>query len=153
MKTGLVLSTIVLSLASTSMAQSLHCQTKVNPETSYSGLNSIELTAENYLQDWMKNVTATVVFEDIDETKTVVGRRSELEKDANYNPRKYVGHVRYDLSKLVETTKFRSFEPADTCQLLVMIPENATELKRFNAPVTINCDQSGSKTVMKCEIQ
>jgi hypothetical protein len=138
----------LLAQASTSMAE-MDCRRTLNPKTSEDTFQEIHVTGR-LIGDWIKNAKVVVRYKDYnDQWIEVTGRAAQLVKDENYNPRKYVGYQRFDLSRLTETEKFGSFTP-EGCSIYMMIPENASELQNYTAALTIQCDQSGGKATLRC---
>lgn len=98
---------------------------------------------------FMRDVTMTAA----DERKTETGRAKEVAPLKNYNPRKYKNHSKFEMhNQLVDTESFGKFWPLDQCALNVMIPNDAFEKVSFQAPVVMNCDQSGGTEVLECEL-
>lgn len=116
-------------------------------------LTTIQLTAEALIGDWMKNVTVTVQTDEYNGPQIATGRRAQLDSDAKYKPRKYLNHLRYNLSALTNVQDFSEFLPGDTCEMLLMLPQNASELQNFSAPVVIHCDQSGGSVNLDCKLK
>ena len=117
------------------------------------GIQSISLKG-SLIHDWIKDAVGTVVYRDYNSRQVlVVGRAKQLESDQNYKPIKHKNSIRFDLSNLTDVKDFSSFNPADQCRILVMIPKNAMSLKYFSAPTQINCDQGGGVTTMQCTRQ
>lgn len=117
-------------------------------------ISKIEVKGE-LIGDLIKNAMAQVTFiEYTGETVVSTGRASELDSDANYKPRKYLNHIRFDLGKLTDAKDFSQFWPSDTCQIELLIPKNAIyNTSSFKAPTQIHCDQSGGVTTLNCSLQ
>ncbi len=113
---------------------------------------AIELSSEsfiNYSPEEMDLRSPVATVSDGETTWT--GRAELLMTDENYKPRKYKNHMRFDLSKLVNEKTFGSFHPSDQCRITVMFPNEAGNRQlEFEAPVVINCDQSGGSQTLDC---
>jgi hypothetical protein len=126
---------------------SLNCKSRKATQ-----FESVEVKASFIFGDWMKAVVVTVVdLDHNDKPITTVGRAQQLNSDRDYKPRKYKNHIRFSLSNLTETKDFGKFYPGDMCSLSLMIPKDVPRPGKFEAPMVVNCDQSGGSMTLDCE--
>ncbi|MGZ3653262.1 MAG: hypothetical protein ACXWSC_18995 [Bdellovibrionota bacterium] len=117
-------------------------------------LGKVTLTAKSVFGTEKEVTMKDVVMSVTDEGSTITGRKASLENDANYKPTKYKKHIRFDMTKLVETNKFGSFLPGDECRVSVMLPQDivTTSKSRVDAPTVVNCDQNGGSMTLDCSV-
>jgi hypothetical protein len=116
------------------------------------GVTAMEFTGA-FVGDWIKDAIISVHSVDYkNENLVETGRAAQLDSDDKYQPRKYAGHLRFDLSRLTDVKDFSQFAPMDQCQIQIMIPENAAALGSFTAPVLLHCDQTGGAMNLQCQL-
>lgn len=106
----------------------------------------------------MWDVVAQVTEANSDETET--GRRKSLDTNPKYKPTKYLDHSQFKLSGLVDTKTFGDFLPVDSCELGLLFPNqifakaptDKSKKVKFKAPLTVQCDQSGTSLTLNCEV-
>jgi hypothetical protein len=140
-----------LSMAATTSVQKLECSGDIS-HSQIGNIKTIQVTAEALLGDWLKNVTVNVQTDEYDGSHFVTGRRAQMDSDEKYKPRKYLNHLRYNLRELTNVQDFSEFLPGDICEIQLMIPQDASKLQSFSAPVVINCDQSGGSVALDCKL-
>lgn len=130
---------------------SLDCKSRAN------SFANVTLTVKSYWgneatkEGVMRNVSMTVV----EEGQTAEGRNETIDNDTNYKPKKYKDHLRFDMSKLVNTKSFGRFSPIDSCNISVMVPNSliSSNASRVELPVNFTCDQSGGAQTLDCEVK
>lgn len=143
--TILFLTVTTLSTHAFARASKLHCQASFDQyEESY----ALDIKGQ-YIGGWIKDIVVIAT----DKTEQTVGRAADLNRDQNYAPRKYVGHDRFDLSKLTDTKDFSRFNPWDQCALHLLLPADENMTAQFKTPILIHCDQSGGKMMASCELK
>jgi hypothetical protein len=147
------IATLLTLSTSVTFAKQLLCRGVVPANANIAGIQKIELKSGDFQKNFMYQVMMAVQYVDYKNSKVVtVGRRETVPVDKNYRPRVYTNFARFDMAQLVDTNEFGNYYPADQCQISFMVPQGAETMASFQAPVVMNCEQSGGSATLQCKV-